>query len=138
MQTDISPNQHVFIQRHCMQQLLHEAINNNQKQCCGWLTGNGNIITNNIHVTDKLFSSNIFTPSLFQKEGILGTYFATDKRGNITQNSIMEMNLAMANNGLPQQQHFLVLYLDHNGRIDALMFADPALQNPVTLIMKEG
>jgi len=138
MQTDTSPNQHVFIHRHCMQQLIHKAITSNQKQCFGWLTGSGNIITNSIHVTDKLFPCNTSTPTAHQKEVVSGAYFVTDKRNNVAQKKLTEMNLIMVENGLPALQYYLILYLDHNGRIDAHMSADSALQSPVILNMKEA
>ena len=120
-----------------MQRVLHEAISSPQKTCQGLLTGSGNIITNNIHVTDKLFPGNNPAPKAAQNETITGHYFATDKRDTSAHKAITEMQLILQSTGQQSPFYYLIIYMDHDGRVDALMYADPALTIPVTLNMKE-
>jgi len=137
MPTNTASTQEVFIHRHCMQRMLHEAISNSQKTCHGLLTGGGNIITNNIHVTDKLFPSNDPVAKALQNDAITGHYFTTNKRDNSIHKAIAEMQSLAQYIGQQNPLYYLIIYLDHDGRVDALMYADPALSIPVTLNMKE-
>ncbi len=120
-----------------MQRLLHEAISSPQKTCHGLLAGSGNIITNNIHVTDKLCPGNNPAPKTPQSDTITGLYFATDKRDVSAQNAITEMQFFLQNIKQQDPCYYLIIYMDHDGRVDALMYADSALTIPVTLNMKE-
>jgi len=124
------------IYRHCMQELLHEAINNAATNCVGILTGNGNIITNKQAVTHKGFARLISDHASTPNSSILGAYTATDRHGNIHPDSIQNFKTL-------QQQHplapfyYLILHMDHKGRIDAHMYDDIERQQPITLLMQE-
>jgi len=120
-----------------MQQLLHEAITREQNHCCGLLMGKGNVVTNSLPVTDKLFPATSLASDDDHKEVILGAYLATDVDGQIDLETIAKMAKIAAQFGHQKAFYYLILYLDHKGRIDAYMYADPELNSPVTLSMRE-
>jgi len=137
MPTQNASTQEVFIHRHCVQHLIHEAIASPQKTCTGLLTGGGNIITNNIPVTDKLCYGNDYVAKSLQRDTILGHYFVTNKRDTSVLLAITEMQTMVQSRDQQNPLYYLIIYMDHDGRVDALMYADPALSTPVTLNMKE-
>jgi len=124
-----------------MQQLLHEAIENNQKTCCGILTGSGNIVTDNQSVTPTVFASPDFSPNTTSTSSsnshLMGAYIATDKQGSINPDSIKIMHQLHLRQSTESPFYYLILHMDHKGRIDAHMYTDPTLQSPMTLLMCE-
>ena len=138
MPTNNQPTPEAFIHRHCMQRILHEAINNGANQCFGLLTGSGNLITNNFHVTDKLLEGNTITPKTLQKEIVLGAYLATNKQNTVELQSIIRRHALKPENDLKTSYYYLIIHLDHKGRIDAKMYKNRQLNTPVTLNMQEA
>ncbi|MBL4775843.1 MAG: hypothetical protein JKY87_07315 [Mariprofundus sp.] len=138
MPTFHQPEQEVFIHRHCMQQLLHEAINHKQNKCHGLLTGSGNVITNRLSVTNKPLSAITFSQQYNEKEVIIGTYLATKQRHKKAIEDTLKQLTLKSKQTHNTPFYYLILYLDHKGRIDAHLYADPELNNPITLNMREG
>ncbi len=138
MPTNIQPTPEAFIHRHCMQRILHEAINNGANQCFGLLAGSGNLITNNFHVTEKLLSSNTIAPNSLYKETVLGAYIATDKQNISELKSLINRHALRPENGLHTTYYYLIIHLDHKGRVDAKMYKNMELHTPVTLNMQEA
>jgi len=137
MQTNQPLPQQLFIQRHCLQQLLHEAISDEQNPCHGLLSGRGNIITRSMSVTNKVFHTPALVADGVQEGVILGAYVTTDKHGVVDAKAIANMRALSPDYVSCRPYYFLVLYLDHKGRIDARAYADAELQAPITLNMQE-
>jgi len=137
MPTTETPTSDVFIHRHCMQYLLHEAISNANNQCYGLLTGSGNIVTNCLPVTKKLISPHSTSLSTEQKHALFGVYLATDSKGSVNQQTMTTIHAACLQQHQHKPDYYLILYLDHKGRIDARMYSDMQLNSPITLLMQE-
>ncbi|MDQ6998758.1 MAG: hypothetical protein Q9M17_08585 [Mariprofundus sp.] len=132
-----SSTQEVFIQRHCMQRILHETISSQQKECFGVLIGGGNIITNNIHVTDKVLQNNISVAKTPNNGQALGYYLSLSERDSTPLEKCSHTALLLSQAKLQAPFYYLIIYTDHDGRIDVHMYADSALTKPLTLRMKE-
>jgi len=130
-------NPAVFILRHCMQQLLHEAINHVQKNCHGTLLGNGNIVTNNQSVTSTLFRSPDPEALTDAKNHPIGVYLSTNTDGEITPEGIEFMRKAQQQYCQNACFYYLILHVNHKGRIDAYIYTDIELQSSITLVMQE-
>jgi len=138
MPTTNTATSEIFIHRHCMQQLLHEAISNGKKPCGGLLTGSGNIVTNCFSVTQKLAMPSCPTSNIKTAGSLCGVYIATDNNGavNQTQLTTLQHRCQQLQNKSPD--YYLILCLDHKGRIDAFMYSDATCETAITLNMQEA
>jgi len=138
MSTHQQPTHEMFIHRHCMQKLIHEAITHEKNQCHGLLIGIGNVITNSHSVTDKLFPTTISSLANNKKEMLLGAYLVSKQRHGTGIKNIVQSLALKPKNTQEGPYFYLILYLDHKGRVDAQLYADPELNSPITLNMQEN
>jgi len=115
-----------------MQHLLHEAINQEHNHCYGLLTGSGNIVKSCLPVTKKLQSANTLIP-----KNSLGIYLATDNNGIIEPEIMLHIHQVWQQHHKQAPCYYLILYLDHKGRIDARMYSDCTFKTAITLNMQE-
>ncbi|MDQ6969637.1 MAG: hypothetical protein Q9M16_03920 [Mariprofundus sp.] len=120
-----------------MQQLLHEAITHKPNPCYGLLTGSGNIVKGCLPVTKKIALASTLTTNTGQNPSLLGVYLATDSNGDIDLKLLAKLKAIK-----PPHQHktafyYLILYLDHKGRIDARIYHNEQLNTVITLCMQE-
>jgi len=144
MPTDI---REISIHRHCMQQLLHDAIScsviekEKQDYCQGLLAGGGNMIKKNLDVTGNTRLSQDASADFFANASdngpITGVYLSTNATCIFKPDRFRGLiDLVQKHHG-QSPDFYLLLELSHKGRVDALLFADAALTTPMTLNMQE-
>ncbi|MDQ6992287.1 MAG: hypothetical protein Q9M31_02340 [Mariprofundus sp.] len=133
----------LFIRRHCMQELIHAAItNNNHVASAGFLIKAGNILETQANVTQKQLRSDTDTINFirqqqlqYSKNGqtICGIYHHnhTDQRQIDHISTLYHAALAQ------EPSYYLLLEGDHLGRIDALLYSDRDHTSAITLTMVE-
>jgi len=127
----------VFIHRHCMQELLHAAITNTHNPCYGLLSGSGNIVKNYFPVTKKLSPPDTVSASAEHLPLLSGIYLTTDSSGRVSHQMMSKAHSACLQWHQREPDYYLILCLDHKGRIDARMYSDMQLNSPITLRMQE-
>ena len=144
MRPTLPINETLSVKRHCMQELLHQALAS--PHTFGLLAGQGNIIEAIFPVTENMLteSGNICKSAelqLLQLEAnsltLMGVYQATDSNGKVNPRQTYQLsNYVEEQRGKATCFH-LLLELGTEGRLDALMFADAEHNIPVPLDMQE-
>jgi len=139
-----SDTQEVFIHRHCMQQLLHDAISclsSEQDDCQGLLAGGGNMIKKNLAVTKKPSLSQqayaSFCADFADNEAKVGVYFSTRIAYTSSPERLNNLIDAVQTHYGHRPDYYLRLELSHKGRADARLFADAECTRSITLNMQE-
>lgn len=139
MNPSISPEQELFIQRHCMQQLLHEALTSDPNSCCGLLAGDGNMIESAIPVTEFVNSGTVeLTHSDNASLKLMGIYLSSSQNEQPDPLLISRLSSLYESRTGAAPGCCLVLDLGHLGRIDALLYSDTGLTQPQPLEMLEN
>jgi len=139
-----SDTQEVFIRRHCMQQLLHDAISclsSEQDYCQGLLAGGGNMIKKNLTVTKYPLlnqqTCDYFFADSSDNDPMIGIYLSTNAASAISPDRLSSLTeLVQKYYGHPPD-FYLRLELSHKGRVDARLFADAECTSSITLNMQE-
>jgi len=139
-----SDTREISIRRHCMQQLLHDAISclsTEQDYCQGLLAGGGNMIKKNLAVTQNSFSGSHSGVNFFSRapdnDAIFGIYFSANGANPVSPERIQGLiDLVLEGYGHPPDC-YLLLELGHKGRVDARLFSDAALTVTMPLNMQE-
>jgi hypothetical protein len=128
-----------------MQELLHHALAS--PHTFGLLAGRGSIIEAVFPVTESMLmkSGNICNSAELQLAQLetgswtlMGVYQATDSDGNIDPEQIFQLSSYFEKQSGKAACFHLLLELSTEGRLDALMFADPEHSIPVPLEMQEN
>ena len=138
MNPSISPGTEIFIQRHCMQQLLHQALVSDPKPCCGLLAGGANMIESALPVTNFVNSDvDKLTHGTDSDHHSRGIYLSSgpDSPPDVQLIDALSRLCESQLGGAPD--YCLLLDLGHQGRMDALLFSDQALTQPQPLNMLE-
>ncbi|ATX80519.1 hypothetical protein Ga0123461_2113 [Mariprofundus aestuarium] len=139
MNPSITPEQELFIQRHCMQQLLHEALISDPDSCSGLLAGAGNMIESAIPVTEFVNSDTVeLTHSDNVGPKLIGIYLSASQSEQPNPQLISKLSSLYETRTGAAPGCCLVLDLGHLGRIDALLYSDTGLTQPQPLEMLEN
>jgi len=134
----ISSGKEIFIQRHCMQKMLHQALISDPKPCFGLLAGGENMIETALPVTNFVNNDgdNLTHPA-GNEQSIRAVYLSSSPGHLPDQALISDLSrLCEARLGAAPD-YFLLLDLGQQGRMDALLFSDHSLSQPATLNMLE-
>ena len=126
----------LLISRHCMQELLRNAVVAENEPFLGLLAGQGNFIDLSVPLRTvggqpnraQLEARGVTLMGVFQRAGLEGR---TDRQ----QTAFIRDCFEQASGRQPGC--YLVLELSHAGRLDAQAFADSELTHPITLEMQE-
>jgi len=119
--------QNSSIYRHCMQQLIQQALLMEQTACHGFLAGSGNIIKETVTQTAADINSST----------LRGIYQCTDQQGHVDHKltALLQQQFSQLTNRAPD--YYMLLQCSHKGRVDALLFADNDFKQPLELDMQE-
>ncbi len=139
-----SDTQEVFIRRHCMQQLLHDAISclsSEQDTCQGLLAGGGNMIKESLAVTKKTqLNQQACASSLADSadnHAMIGVYLSTNASCACNPERLNKLIELVQNRYGRPPDFYLRLELSHKGRVDARLFTDAAFKKNIALNMQE-
>lgn len=129
MQSSKLPAHNISIYRHCMQQLIHQALLLEQADCRGFLAGSGHTIQATVAEADR---ARTIAPSTLQ-----GIYHSTDDQGqsDLEAVALLQRRFTALTGRFPD--YYMVLQCAHKGRMDALLFSDRELTRPLELEMQE-
>jgi len=137
MQNNHLPTQQLSIRRHCVQQLLHDAISGGQNYCQGLLAGDGNMIENHLAVTKTSHSGDPSIADFFNLHPFFGIYISTDETCASDFSRIHHLvEMAQKYHNTPPLC-YLLLELSHKGRVDARLFTDAEFKTPIALDLQE-
>jgi len=143
MQSTSPVQKTLSVKRHCMQELLHQALTS--PHTIGLLAGRGSIIEAIFPVTKSMLISESICNSaelqLPQLETnaltLIGIYQATDSDGNINPEQTFQLSSYFEKLSGTVACCYLLLELGTEGRLDALMFSDQKHSIPIPLDMQE-
>lgn len=128
----------LFIQRHCMQNLLRAALDAAPKPCAGLLVGGGNMIESSSPVTNFVNNSHVDLPHPDDSDSHpLGIYLSTGSNETADQELLSQLGNSFEKSVGTPPTYCLILDLGHEGRIDASLFEGLQLSKSVTLEMLE-
>jgi len=135
MQRTLPAKETLSIKRHCMQQLLHHALTS--PHTSGLLAGRKSTIEAIFPVTENMFRISESDQPDIGPLTLLGIYQATDDAGNISPEQTNQLSGYFRKHCGKMPGCHLLLALGTEGRLDALMFADPEHSIPIPLDMQE-
>jgi len=126
----------LLISRHCMQELLRNAVVAESEPFLGLLAGRGNTIDLSIPVRT---SGNRPDQAQFTAKGmtLMGVFQSADLEGQTDREKTTFIRECFQELSGCQPGCYLVLELGHAGRLDAEAFADAELTHPIVLEMQE-
>ena len=133
MQANNKPDQVVFIHRHCMQQLLHTAIACDADHNFGFLAGSGNVVKNSMIVTEKMLSD----AAELSEPGVLGVYQCSNHKEKSACGISAQLKEMFVRVQGREPDFYMLIELQHKGRVDVHLFADAELRQPLVLEMQE-
>ncbi|ATX81186.1 hypothetical protein Ga0123462_0311 [Mariprofundus ferrinatatus] len=138
MNPETSPGQEIYIQRHCMQNLLHEALISDPKPCSGLLAGGGNMIDTAIPVTNFVNIGNVDMPHpMLAGHPLTGIYLSVHPGQQPDRIQIEKLAKFCESQYGIAPHYCLILDLGQHGRIDATLYSDLALTKTRSLEMLE-
>ncbi len=135
MQSILPVSETLSVRRHCMQELLHHALA--LPHTFGLLAGRGNIIEAIFPVTENMLKGSQLVQPGMGSLTLMGIYQATDSNGNVEPGQLLRLSSYFEKHSEKEVCFHLLLELGTEGRLDALMFADPEHNIPVPLEMQE-
>ncbi len=137
MQNTYPPLQTLSIQRHCMQELLHDAISGRQPCCQGLLAGGGNMIEKRLAVTETSHNADHSIADFLGPHPFAGIYISTGEACDADSERIRKLTELVQKIHAQPPACYLLLELGHKGRVDARLFADAELSIPIPLDLQE-
>ena len=123
----------VFIQRHCLQQLIHQAISAAPKRCHGLLTGRGNIIESHEVVTQNFDPARLSNHS----SDALGFYLCGGPDDKVDPHEAQQLHDLFVQTQGKSPAWVLLLETGQKGRVDAQLYTDTQCQTALTLELIE-
>jgi len=139
MQPAQSDKHEISIQRHCMQQLLHDAIStlSHEQDCCQGLLAGRNMIEKSLSVTSCAHPDEGRIKRFSTAQPLIGIYLVTDAASQIDHGKVHALvELAKRYDG-HAPGCYLLLELGHKGRVDARLFSDAEFTAAIPLNLKE-
>lgn len=137
MQAGLFPQQEICIRRHCMQALLHDAIDamSREQDCCqGLLAGGGNLIESRTSVTKIGHRAPSLTDFCRQQDWI-GIYLLARRQLDMKQ--MHRLSELVRRHGNASPVCYLLLESTQKGRVEARLFADQTCTAPLVLTLQE-